>query len=197
MRGRRCIGWRAHPWATPSTTMPPPCPRAHGDERQGDLRRRPWSWGGGEGYRDEEKCRGKARQPSKLTEVGQGPQTPQGQEQGKSPDKKEKSLWRHGSRPETATDLRDEGSWWTESPPGRRREAHENRKHSLDIGSGPRGQEKATDRRRGPQKWKQECISQRQGGGPSKVGEGHRNGDGWAQIPGTRKHKDVWTQEVP
>lgn len=49
MRGRRCIGRRAHPQATASTT---PCHRpaqavfghrSQGDERQGDLRR-PCSW---------------------------------------------------------------------------------------------------------------------------------------------------------
>lgn len=35
----------------------------------------------GEGYRAEEKCRETARQPSRATEVDQGPQPPQGQGQ--------------------------------------------------------------------------------------------------------------------
>lgn len=49
MRGRRCIGWRAHPRATPSTTRchrPAQAALGHrsrGDERQEDLRR-PCCW---------------------------------------------------------------------------------------------------------------------------------------------------------
>lgn len=47
MRRRRCIGWRTHPQATPSTTpchRPAQAARGHRrqrEERQGDLRRRP------------------------------------------------------------------------------------------------------------------------------------------------------------
>ena len=55
MRGRRCIGQRAHPRPPPPPHHATALPRqplgtgVHGDtaERQGDLGRRPWSWGRG------------------------------------------------------------------------------------------------------------------------------------------------------
>lgn len=149
MRGRRCIGRRAHPRATPSTTMPPPCPGAHGDERQGELRRRPWSWWG-EGYRDEEKCRGIARRPAKLTEVGQGPQTPQGQGQGKAQKKERKA---HGNMGADQRQLRtsetDEGSWWTQRAP------QEDGERPMGTESTPQTWGVVHGDRRRPQKWEQ------------------------------------------
>ena len=66
-------------------TALPGQPLGTGAHRRQRLKgRETWGEGhaaGGEGYGDEEKCRERARQPSRATEVDQGPQSPQGQGQ--------------------------------------------------------------------------------------------------------------------
>lgn len=89
--------------------------RSQGDERLGDLKKARLLVG--EGYGDEETCRGTARQLSRPTEVRQDPQNPQGQGQGKSLEKRKEGPLKQGSRPQRqAKDLGDRAAVDPESP---------------------------------------------------------------------------------
>lgn len=110
---------------------------------------------GGEGHRDEGKCRGEARRPSKSPEVGPGPPTPQGHGQGEKPRKKRKAYgdMRAAQRRQRTSETRAAGG---------------HRESPQEDGERPMGTEST------PWTWGVVCGDRRR---PGAGGKAHRNGN--------------------